>query len=94
MSSGKDVRSFSGKTWTSSSGSSFGDCTSGSAKDDELAVEDTEIRSPPTRSFLSANGDGTVNSWGLLPFRSLGLATGEDVGEFFLRVCTLGGADP
>ena len=28
------------------SGSSFGDCTSGSAKDDELAVEDTEIRSP------------------------------------------------
>ena len=33
-----------------------------------------------------------VSSFGLLPFRSFLLATGEDEGEFFLRVCTLGGA--
>lgn len=33
-----------------------------------------------------------VNSEGLFPLRSFLLATGEDEGEFFLRVCTLGGA--
>ena len=33
-----------------------------------------------------------VNSEGLLPLRSFLPATGEDEGEFFLRVCTLGGA--
>lgn len=33
-----------------------------------------------------------VNSPGLLPFRSFLLTTGDEDGEFFLRVCTLGGA--
>ena len=33
-----------------------------------------------------------VNSPGLPALRSFLLAVGEDVGEFFLRICTLGGA--